>query len=114
MSERVPAAKEAFFGAFFSLKMLLFLSAASTIVFEQSVGFASDPGVGWHLKTGQWILEHKAVPLIDPFLGGPTRAWVCDQWLSDALLFLLYRAGSYSLIYLVLSGVYFFTYFGVL
>ncbi len=114
MSEPDPSRKDAFLGAFFSLKMLLFLSAATTIVFEQSVGFAADPGVGWHLKTGQWILEHKAVPFVDPFLGGPARAWVCDQWLSDALLFWLYRVGSYSLIYLVLSAVYFFTYFGVL
>lgn len=94
--------------------MLLFLSAATTIVFGQSVGFASDPGVGWHIKTGQWIVEQKAVPFIDPFLGGPPRAWVCDQWLSDAVLFFLYRAGSWPLIYLLLIGVYFFTYFGVL
>jgi hypothetical protein len=114
VSEREPSRKDALFGALFSLKMLLFLSAAITIVFEQSAGFASDPGVGWHLKTGQWIVEHKAVPTIDPFLGGSVRAWICDQWLSDAMLFYLYRAGSWSLIYLVLSAIYFFTYFGIL
>ncbi len=94
--------------------MILFVAAAITIVFQQSTGFASDPGVGWHIRTGQWIIEQKAVPLIDPFLGGPVRTWVCDQWLSDALLFLLYRAGSWPLIYLFLGATYFFTYFGVL
>src|SRR5260221_975601 len=29
--------------------------------------FMTDPDFGWHLRAGQWILSHHAVPFTDPF-----------------------------------------------
>ncbi|MFN8389597.1 MAG: hypothetical protein U0136_04845 [Bdellovibrionota bacterium] len=56
-----------------------------------------DPGVGWHLRTGEWILKNYAVPRFDPFLesGVTPRVWIHDQWLSDVLFWVLYRAGGW-------------------
>ena len=38
----------------------------------------------WHLATGRWIFEHRAIPFSDPwsFTAKQTR-WVVDAWLSD-------------------------------
>jgi hypothetical protein len=47
----------------------------------------TDPDIWWHLRTGQWILAHHAVPATDPFsLYGMTRPWVEYSWLFDTLV----------------------------
>jgi hypothetical protein len=41
-----------------------------------------DPDLGWHLRTGQLILETHKVPTADPFsLTVPGAAWVEQEWL---------------------------------
>jgi hypothetical protein len=43
-----------------------------------------DPDVWWHLKTGEFIAQHKSVPHADPF--SYTRAghpWVAHEWLTE-------------------------------
>lgn len=65
--------------------------------------FCDDPGVGWHLATGQWIAQHSIVPRVDPHLySALPRAWVADQWLSDLILYITYDllgwAGLYGLV----------------
>ena len=66
----------------------------------QFIDFAKDPGVGWHLKTGELIATTSEIPTSDPFLFSATpRPWVSDQWLSDLLLYWLYQLGSWPLLY---------------
>ena len=51
-----------------------------------------DPDVWWHLRVGQWVVEHRAVPELDTFTQlGPTP-WVAYSWLYEATLFGLYSA----------------------
>jgi hypothetical protein len=56
-----------------------------------------DGDVSWHLATGQWILDHRAIPHTDPFsltwLGKP---WVPIEWLSEVFYALVYRLHGYS------------------
>lgn len=47
-----------------------------------------DPGLGWHLKTGEWIFNHFLIPFNDPFLY-EHKNWVSDQWLSDLIFYLI-------------------------
>ncbi|HZY90572.1 MAG TPA: hypothetical protein VFE78_37465, partial [Gemmataceae bacterium] len=58
-----------------------------------------DPDVWWHLRTGQWVAEHRAVPQNDPFTAyGQDRPWVAYSW--------LYEVGVYGLYaWLGLAGV---------
>src|SRR5579884_634861 len=52
----------------------------------------ADPDVWWHMRTGQWVIEHGAVPSQDPFSSyGQTRPWVAYSWLFGVLLY-----GSYA------------------
>ncbi|RMG42207.1 MAG: hypothetical protein D6719_06985 [Candidatus Dadabacteria bacterium] len=80
----------------------------------QMQGFSDDPGVGWHIKTGEFVYRNFSVPRVDPFLAGPQREWVADQWLSDLLLYLCYQTGGFQLLYLLLTILFALTFFLIL
>jgi hypothetical protein len=85
------------------------------LVLLQMRGFADDPGVGWHLKTGEWIVGHKSVPTTDPFLfSSEPREWKADQWLSDVFTFAMYERGSWVVLYAVFTAIFLFTFWGPL
>src|SRR5215469_11809936 len=70
----------------------------------------SDTNTGVHVRTGEWILTHHAVPREDLFsftIQG--HAWCDWEWLSDVLYALLYRWHGFAAIVTislaVLSGV---------
>jgi hypothetical protein len=76
----------------------------TAVLFLGILGMAArnvvDPDIWWHLKTGEWIMQHGAVPHVDPF--SYTRAgqpWIAHEWLSDLVIYRLYRiAGAGGLI----------------
>src|SRR5437899_1081720 len=68
-----------------------------------------DSDFWWHLRTGQYIVEHRVLPVSDPFsfttAGAPltypgetvTRRFnLTHEWLSQTLLYLVYRAGGFG------------------
>jgi hypothetical protein len=47
----------------------------------------SDPDVWWHLRSGEWILQHHAVPRTDPFSSyGAGKPWTAYGWLFELLV----------------------------
>jgi hypothetical protein len=78
-------------------------------------GIADDPGLGWHLKAGEYILENSALPKNDPLLAYPVaRPWLLDQWLSDVLMASLYKVRGWSGLYNIGALLYLFTYLSLL
>ncbi len=73
----------------------VFLAVVAVGLFVMAVRPAIDPDLGWHLRTGQWIVQHGAVPFTDPFsftrLGAP---WVAHEWLAELAMFKLHGFGS--------------------
>jgi hypothetical protein len=56
-----------------------------------------DPDTLWHITTGEWILAHRAVPAVDTFsFTAVGRPWVAQEWLSEILLALAYRAAGWN------------------
>lgn len=54
-----------------------------------------DPDSWWHLATGRWIVENRAIPKTDPFsfvAGG--EPWGYVNWLPDAGYYLIYATGG--------------------
>ena len=50
-----------------------------------------DPDIWWHLRTGQWIVEHAQVPATDPFSAyGMGNHWVAYSWLFEVLVYGLF------------------------
>jgi tetratricopeptide (TPR) repeat protein len=50
----------------------------------------------WHLKTGEWIWEHKAIPHVDPFSYTFQGAkWIDYEWLFQTVIFPIYQLGGF-------------------
>jgi hypothetical protein len=62
-------------------------SFSAFICMHGAGGSVADPDVGWHLRTGEWILQHHAFPHTDPFsrvVGG--SPWQAYSWLFELIL----------------------------
>jgi type IV secretory pathway VirB2 component (pilin) len=68
-------------------------------------GLLADADIGWHIRTGQWILDHHAVPHQDLYsfskAGAPWYAW---EWGSDVIYGSLHRMAGLKGVVL-LAGV---------
>lgn len=81
---------------------VLFVAACAFVIVVSSLWLA-DPDVFWHLKVGEWIAEHRAVPRADVYSwscrGEP---WTCHQWLWELVIYCLYEklglAGLWGLV----------------
>jgi hypothetical protein len=52
-----------------------------------------DPDLWWHLRTAQWIVAHRQVPMVDPFSTyGMGKPWVAYSWLFELIVYGLYQA----------------------
>jgi hypothetical protein len=50
------------------------------------VTLLGDCDTGWHIRTGEWILKHHAVPYRDLFsYSKPDSVWYAWEWLSDVI-----------------------------
>jgi len=47
--------------------------------------------VWWHLKTGQWIVEHKALPFDDPFSYTAKNPVVLHEWGAEVVSWVIYK-----------------------
>ena len=91
---------------------IVVLIAFASLLLVNVEQFADDPGVGWHLETGKYILAKGTVPFSDPFLFSLTpRAWVSDQWLSDFMFALIYKIGEFPLLYASGTALFVSTFF---
>ena len=58
---------------------------------------ATDPDLWWHLRTGQWMVEHQQIPHADPFSFTRSGArWVAHEWLSELIFFGLWRITGWT------------------
>ncbi|MEO8455080.1 MAG: hypothetical protein ABI454_07960 [Sphingomicrobium sp.] len=57
----------------------------------------NDGDVSWHIATGQWILDHGAIPHTDPFsYTWAGRPWVPIEWLAELIYASAYRLAGYG------------------
>ncbi len=67
----------------FALSAFLGLMAAIAFSARTTV---RDPDIWWHLKTGDWIVEHHAVPYVGIFSRtAATRPWIAYSWGYEVL-----------------------------
>ncbi len=55
------------------------------------VACVTDPDVWWHLRSAQWIVEHRAIPRADPFTSfAAGKPWAAYSWLFELLILQLF------------------------
>ncbi len=68
---------------------LALVGLLSSVLAWKTLAPVYDPDTWWHLKVGEWVMEHQAVPETDPFSRmsqeTPTK-WVAYSWLFEAAL----------------------------
>jgi hypothetical protein len=59
----------------------------------------------WHLAAGNWMLDHRAVLKSDVFsFTMPGRPWDAQEWLSEVLMTLAYRAAGWNGLHLLFGA----------
>ena len=84
-------AKGGGFALAFAIAVLLIPAAlgSSTTIFN-------DGDVSWHIATGQWILDQRAIPYSDPFsFTHAGKPWVPIEWLAEVMMAGAYRLAGY-------------------
>jgi hypothetical protein len=75
----------------------LFVIILTLGLFTMAARRVTDPDVWWHLRTGQLIVQTRAIFHTDPYsftrFGQP---WVDHEWLSQILMFSLYRLAGWG------------------
>jgi hypothetical protein len=57
----------------------------------------SESDTFWHLKTGEWIISHGAVPRADPFSATVNgKPWLDWEWLFQVGIYVLYSWGGFN------------------
>ncbi|HWJ48726.1 MAG TPA: hypothetical protein VNS62_13815, partial [Candidatus Udaeobacter sp.] len=70
-----------------SVADLIFVALLASLVFTPlSVKLLGDAGIGWHIRTGQLILETHTIPRIDPFSLQIRKPWIAWEWLYDVMV----------------------------
>src|SRR5258708_407278 len=55
-----------------------------------------DPDLWWHLKVGEVIWSTHHLPIADQYsFSAFGHAWIAHEWLSELVLFTVYKAGGY-------------------
>ncbi|WP_309603354.1 hypothetical protein [Sphingomonas sp.] len=75
-------------------------------IIGSSLTIFNDGDIHWHIAAGQWILDHRAVPTVDPFsftFGG--RPWMAFEWGSQLIYGGAYRLEGYAGVAAVVTGL---------
>src|SRR5687768_1200136 len=98
------------------MKKLGFIQWAALAVFLVALGFVVsyhylDPDLGWHLKSGELILE-RGIPQQDWYsYSMPDFPWINHEWLTDVVMFWVYSVvgiHGVSFIYILFFTLAFF------
>jgi hypothetical protein len=91
------------------LRALQLLALLSLLILMAAIAFESrttvrDPDLWWHLKTGDWILEHHAVPYVGIFSRtAGAHPWIAYSWGYEVMLSRAYA--WFGLVGLAMFGV---------
>ena len=65
---------------------------ATPVFFVLRLDEVDDTDVWWHLRIGQWIAQHGAIPHTELFSTfGAGKPWAAYSWLFELIIYLLFR-----------------------
>jgi hypothetical protein len=80
----------------FSIALIVCLLYYS-ILFTFPSYLLNDPDTFWHIRTGQWILDHAQVPTDDIFsYTAAGKPWISSEWLSEVFFATAFKFGGWQ------------------
>ncbi|WP_338699128.1 hypothetical protein V5279_16685 [Bradyrhizobium sp. 26S5] len=75
---------------------LIFGATAYLTLIGRIDSLLRDTDIYWHIAVGQWIIDHRAVPHVDPFSFTMRDApWITSGWLSEVLYFAAFKLAGW-------------------
>lgn len=94
-----------------TLLQIVLLSGVFILTFFHT----TDPDFWWHLTTGRYIAETGSIPSTDPFsYTAAGQPWIAHEWLSELLIYTVFRTGGYLPLVLLFATVITITHAAVL
>ena len=61
-----------------------------------------DPDTFWHIRTGQWILDHARLPTVDFYSYTESgKPWISTEWLSEIFYAVAFKLGGWRAVTIV-------------
>ena len=79
---------------------------AFVAVFAKALRPLEDPDAFWHLATGRLMWHTHVIPKYDPFSwSGAGRPWVAHEWLTESILWPLWKVGGDPLLIVLFAAI---------
>ncbi len=79
---------------------------AAVFFFAVALVSVTDPDYWWHLRTGQLIVDSRAVPSTDAYsFTAEGERWLAHEWLSEVIIYATQSLGGYGLSLLLFASV---------
>ena len=80
-----------------SIGNIIFVSVLFVLAFSSGQGLLGDGDTGYHIRTGEIILQNWKVPTEDPYsFHYPPLKWTAHEWLSEVIMAAIYRTTGLS------------------
>lgn len=94
-----------------TLARIIIVAVCALLMFYFSFKLADDPDLGWHIRTGEEIIKRQEIPAVDWFTHSlPNFKWVDHEWLTDTIIYLIYKAGGPFALSLISSLIIIYTF----
>jgi hypothetical protein len=78
-----------------SIGNIIFVAILLVLVLNTAEGLLGDGDTGYHIRTGEFILDTGQIPRVDIYsFIQPTLKWTAHEWLSEVVMALVYRASG--------------------
>jgi hypothetical protein len=78
-----------------SIGNIIFVAILMILMLNVADGLLGDGDTGYHIKTGEFILDAGKIPRVDIFsFIKPTLKWTAHEWLSEVIMALIYRGSG--------------------
>ena len=85
---------------------LMFFFLYYAILFTFPNYLLSDADTFWHIRVGQWILDHAQFPAVDFFsYTAAGKPWISTEWLSDVFFAVAFKLGGWHAVVVVAAVV---------
>jgi hypothetical protein len=89
----------------FSVALSVCLLYYSIFLLIPETPLLNDPDTFWHIRTGQWILDHSQFPTIDVFsYTAAGKPWISTEWLSEIFFAVAFKVGGWHAV-VVLAAI---------